>query len=374
MESFFLPERLLLGPGPSQVNPRVLGALSRPCIGHLDPEFIRFMDDLRKLLRLAFQTDNAVTFAVSGPGSAGMEFCFVNLVEPGDEVIVCVNGVFGGRMAENARRCGGKVTPVESEWGKPVDPDSVRKAIDANPGARVLAFVHAETSTGVRSDAAALCAMAKEKGILTIVDTVTSLGGIPVEIKKWGADASYSGSQKCLSAPPGLSPVTIGEDALKKIRSRKTPCQSWFGDLSLLLGYWEGGTKRAYHHTAPINALFGLHEALVMLLNEGLNESFTRHEKNHRMLVAGLEALGMKMAVDSAWRLPQLNAVFPGDFEEGALRERLLLEYGIEVGSGLGIFAGKLWRIGLMGHSSRHENVRRLLSALESCMGKKALI
>ncbi len=256
--------RTLMGPGPSDVHPRILEALGRTTIGHLDPQFIQMMDEIKKLLQYAFQTKNALTLPVSAPGSAGMEACFANLLEPGDKAVVCINGVFGNRMVENVTRCGAVAVTVNDDWGKPVDPDKVEAALKANPDAKILAFVHAETSTGARSDAKTLAALAKQYNCMTIVDAVTSLGGVELRVDDWGLDAVYSGTQKCLSCTPGLSPVTFSEQAAECIRNRKTPVQSWFLDMNLVMGYWGGGAKRAYHHTAPINALYGLHESLVL--------------------------------------------------------------------------------------------------------------
>ena len=270
INSFNPPLRTLMGPGPSDVHPNILAAMGRPTIGHLDPEFIRMMDEMKALIQYAFQTENELTFCVSAPGSAGMESCFVNLLEPGDKAIICVNGVFGTRMIENVIRCGAEAVRVDDAWGTPVSPDKLEAALKANPDAKLVAFVHAETSTGVQSDAKTLCQLAKQYDCLSIVDCVTSLGGIAIELDAWQADAAYSGSQKCLSCSPGLSPVSFSELAAKTIRERKTPVQSWFLDLNLLMGYWGEGAKRAYHHTAPINALYGLHEALLMLKQEGL--------------------------------------------------------------------------------------------------------
>ena len=364
--SFDPPHRRLMGPGPSDVHPRVSAALSRPIIGHLDPEFVRMMDELKSLTQYAFQTQNRLSMVVSAPGSAGMETCFVNLVEPGDKVIVCRNGVFGGRMLENVERCGGTAVLVDDEWGQPVDPNKLEEALRAHPDAKVVAFVHAETSTGVRSDAETLCRLAREHDCLTIVDTVTSLGGIPVLVDEWGVDAVYSGSQKCLSCTPGLSPVSFSERAVEAIQNRKTKVQSWFLDLTLVMQYWgNGSAKRSYHHTAPVNALYAMHEAMLMLREEGLENSWQRHRENHLRLKRGLENLGFRYLVDEAYRLPQLNAVFlPAGVNEAALRSRLLNEFNLEVGGGLGDLAGKIWRIGLMGHTARPEKVDYCLEAL----------
>lgn len=368
-ESFFPPQRTLMGPGPSDVSPRVLAALSRPTIGHLDPLFVGLMDEIKGLLQYAFQTQNELTLPISAPGSAGMEACFVNLISCGDTVIVCQNGVFGGRMRENVERCGAKAVMVEDSWGTPVDPDKVRDALKAHPEAVALAFVHAETSTGTRSDAETLCALAREFDVLSIVDTVTSLAGIPLKVDEWGCDAVYSGSQKCLSCVPGISPVTFSDRAVERINARTHPVQSWFLDMQLVMGYWGGETKRAYHHTAPVNALYALHETLVMLKDEGLEASFARHRRNHLALVAGLEAMGLAMIVDEPWRLPQLNLVrIPEGIDDATLRSELLRDFDLEIGAGLGALAGKSWRIGLMGHASRERNVITCLNALETAL------
>jgi alanine-glyoxylate transaminase / serine-glyoxylate transaminase / serine-pyruvate transaminase len=366
---FHPPQRVLMGPGPSDVSPRVLEALSRPTLGHLDPVFVSFMDEMKMLLKYAFQTDNELTMPVSAPGSAGMETCFVNLVEPGDKVIVCQNGVFGGRMKENVERSGGIAVMVQDEWGRAVDPQKLEDALKANPDARVVAFVHAETSTGAQSDAKTLVEIAHKHNCLTIVDAVTSLGGTPVKVDEWNIDAIYSGTQKCLSCTPGLSPVSFSPRAQEKIKNRKTKVQSWFMDLNLVMGYWGGATKRAYHHTAPINALYGLHEALVILQEEGLHNAWARHQTNHLALRAGLEAMGLKFVVPEAERLPQLNAIaVPEGVDEAAVRALLLSDYGLEIGAGLGAMAGKVWRIGLMGHASNPRNVRLCLNALDDVL------
>jgi len=374
--SFHPPVRTLMGPGPSDVDPRILEAISRPTIGHLDPVFISMMDDIQDLLRYAFRTSYKLTMPVSAPGSAGMETCFVNLVEPGDKVIVCQNGVFGGRMKENVERAGGTAVMVEDEWGRAVDPGKVEAALKANPDAKILAFVHAETSTGALSDAQTLAGLARDHDCLTIVDTVTSLGGSPLEVEDWGLDAVYSGSQKCLSCVPGLSPVTFSKRAVEVVTNRKSRVQSWFMDLNLVLGYWQGGSKRAYHHTAPINTLYALHEALAILREEGIEKSWARHRRNHNALKAGIEAMGLKFVVPEAERLPQLNAVsVPEGVDEAAVRAALLTEYNLEIGAGLGAMAGKIWRIGLMGFASNRSNVLLCLGALDAVLsGMKAPI
>lgn len=367
--SFIPPVRTLMGPGPSDVHPRILSALARPTIGHLDPMFVAMMDDMKQLLQYAFKTQNQLTIPVSAPGSAGMETCFVNLVEPEDKVIICQNGVFGGRMKENVERIGATAVMVENAWGEAVDPDKLRDALKANPDAKIVAFVHAETSTGACSDAKLLCEIAREHDCLTIVDAVTSLGGSPLEVDAWGIDAIYSGTQKCLSCTPGLSPVSFSERAIEKIKSRNKKVQSWFLDLNLVMGYWGGEGKRAYHHTAPINALYGLHEALVMLQEEGLENSWARHQRNHNILRAGIEAMGLEFIVKEQDRLPQLNAVtVPQGIDEALVRKRLLDEFNLEIGAGLGTLAGKVWRIGLMGYASRPDNILLCLGALDAIL------
>jgi alanine-glyoxylate transaminase/serine-glyoxylate transaminase/serine-pyruvate transaminase len=363
-----------MGPGPSDVPDRILEAMARPTIGHLDPAFVGLMDEIMELLQYAFQTSNPLTMPVSGPGTAGMESCVVNLVEPEDKVIVCQNGVFGGRLKEMASRCGADVILVEDEWGRAVSPDRLRNALEEHPDASLVGFVHAETSTGALSDAQSLIALAREYGCLTIVDAVTSLGGSPLHVDKWEADAVYSGSQKCLSCTPGLSPITMGPRAVERIQGRKKPVQSWFMDLTLVMSYWGSGQKRSYHHTAPINALYALHEALVMLHDEGIEQAWERHHQNHKALQAGLEALGLSYMVPDGERIPQLNAVrVPAAVDEARVRKRLLEEHQLEIGAGLGPMAGKIWRIGLMGHSSRPENVEHALHALGTVLVDEGL-
>jgi alanine-glyoxylate transaminase/serine-glyoxylate transaminase/serine-pyruvate transaminase len=360
-----------MGPGPSDVSPRVLAAMARPTLGHLDPAFIAMMDEVTALLRSAFLTGNALTMPVSAPGSAGMEACFVNLVEPGDKVIVCQNGVFGGRMKENVERCGGVAVMVQDDWGRAVDPQKLEDALKANPDTRIVAFVHAETSTGAQSDAKTLASIAHAHGCLTIVDAVTSLGGSSLKVDEWGLDAIYSGTQKCLSCTPGLSPVSVSARAQEKVAGRATKVQSWFLDLNLVMGYWGATAKRAYHHTAPINALYGLHEALVILQDEGLESAWARHRRNHLALRAGLEAMGLTFVVPDAERLPQLNAVtIPAGVDDAVVRGLLLADYSLEIGAGLGAMAGKVWRIGLMGHGSNPRNVRYCVAALEDVLGR----
>ncbi len=369
IRSFNPPIRTLMGPGPSDVHPRVLAAMARPTIGHLDPVFVSMMDELKVLLQYGFQTKNDLTIPVSAPGSAGMETCFVNLVEPGDKVIVCSNGVFGGRMKENVERCGGVAVMVDAEWGRAVDPQRVEDALKKNPDAKIVAFVHAETSTGAQSDAKTISAIARQYGCLTIVDAVTSLAGTPLKVDDWQLDAVYSGSQKCLSCTPGLSPVTLSPRAVERIKARKSKVQSWFLDLNLVMGYWGGAVKRAYHHTAPINTLYGLHEALVIMKDEGLEKSWARHTRMHGALRAGIEAMGLTFLVPEAERLPQLNTIrLPDGVDEAAIRQRLLNEFNLEIGAGLGALAGKVWRIGLMGYAANVKNVLFCLSALEATL------
>lgn len=374
MQSFQPPQRTLLGPGPSDVPQRILDAMARPTIGHLDPAFVGLMEEIKELLRYAFRTENSMTMPISGPGTAGMETCVVNLVEPGDKVIVCRNGVFGGRLQSMVERCGGTVVVVDDPWGRAVDPDKLKAALADHPDASLVAFVHAETSTGVLSDAETLAGIARDAGCLTLVDVVTSLGGVPVEVDGWGLDAVYGGTQKCLSIPPGLGPITMSDRALEKVKSRSTPVQSWFMDLNLVLGYWSGEGKRSYHHTAPVNALYGLHEGLLMLHEETLEKAWERHRANHVMLRDGLESIGLELAVPPAERIPQLNATtIPDGVDDAAVRRQLLEEYDLEIGAGLGALAGKVWRIGLMGYSSRPENVELCVRALGEVMAEQGV-
>ncbi|MFZ5501927.1 MAG: pyridoxal-phosphate-dependent aminotransferase family protein [Pseudomonadota bacterium] len=371
IKSFNPPQRILMGPGPSDVSPRVLGAMARPTLGHLDPLFVNMMDEMKVLLKYAFQTGNELTMPVSAPGSAGMETCFVNLVEPGDKVVICQNGVFAGRMKENVERCGGVAVMVQDDWGRACDPQKLRDALKANGDAKIVAFVHAETSTGASSDAKTLVEIAHEHGCLTIVDAVTSLAGSPLKVDDWKIDAIYSGTQKCLSCTPGISPISFSAAALEKIKNRKTRVQSWFLDLNLVMAYWGGATKRAYHHTAPVNALYALHESLVILQEEGLENSWARHHKNHLALRAGFEAMGLKFVVPEAERLAQLNAVaIPEGVDEAAVRGALLNDYNLEIGAGLGAMAGKVWRVGLMGHASNTSNILICLGALDDVLSR----
>ena len=359
-----LPHRLLLGPGPSPVPPRVLGAFAQPTIGHLDPAFLALMDEVRDRLRQVFGTRNEMTLAMSGTGSAGMETVMVNLVEPGDRVVVAVNGVFGGRLAEVARRAGGEVTTVETPWGRTVDRDALRAAI-AERGPRIVAVVHAETSTGALTPLDGLADEVHARDGLLVVDCVTSLGGLPVDIDAHGVDAAYSGTQKCLSCPPGLSPVTLGPRAVARLERRTHKVPSWYLDLTLLKSYW--GQERAYHHTAPINMLYALHEALAIVLEDGLPARYARHRDAHARLAAALGDLGLAFVSQDGYRLPMLNAITaPDGVDEAQVRRRLLEHHAIEIGGGLGAFKGKAWRIGLMGHGATAESVDRVVAALRA--------
>lgn len=369
MQSFNPPVRTLMGPGPSNVHPRILSAMARPTIGHLDPAFVGMMDEVKEMLKIAFKTENELTMPVSAPGSAGMEACFANLVEPGDKVIVCSNGVFGGRMKENVIRFGGVAVMVEDDWGTAVSADKLEQALNENKDAKIVAFVHAETSTGAMSDAKKLCEIAHKHDCLTIVDAVTSLAGSELRVDEWEIDAIYSGSQKCLSAMPGISPISMGDRAIHKLTNRATPVASWFLDINLVMGYWGEGAKRTYHHTAPVNTLYGLHESLVMMCEEGVENAWARHQTNHEFLRDGLEAMGMNYLVKKEDRLPQLNSVFiPQGVDEAAVRTTLLNDYNLEIGAGLGTLAGQVWRIGLMGHTSRKENITLCLAALKDVL------
>ena len=359
-------QRVLMGPGPSDVPPRVLQALSAPCIGHLDPAFLSIMNETQDLLRFLFETENELTIPVSGTGSAGMETCFVNLVEPGDDVAVCVNGVFGTRMCDIVNRLGGNLIRIDAPWGKTIDPNMVREAIKGrNP--KVLAIVHAETSTGVCQPLEDVKTIARDSGALFLVDMVTSLGGMPVALDKMGIDAAYSGTQKCISCPPGLSPVSFSPAAMDVLKQRKTQVSSWYLDMSMLNSYW--GNERKYHHTAPINMTYALREALRLIAEEGLEARFARHMLNHRALVAGVEAMGLSMLVAEGERLPMLNAIcIPDGADDLKVRKALLTDFSMEIGGGLGDLAGKIWRVGLMGHASRRKNVVLFLSALETIL------
>lgn len=359
-------ERLLLGPGPSNVPPEVMAAMTRPTLGHLDPDFLACMQSVRERLKQVFRTRNALTLAISGTGTSGMETALTNLVEAGERVVVVVNGYFGGRGVEMARRLGAEVAEVKFPWGQPADPAAVEKALASGKSA-LLYFVHAETSTGVRNDAAALAAAGRKHGALVVMDCVTSLGGLAVDVDGFGADVAFSGSQKCLGAPSGLAPVTFGERAVAKIAARKTPVPSVYFDALWLEKYW--GSERAYHHTAPIHMVYAFDEALRLVLEEGLEKRFARHVAAHRSLAAGLKAMGFDLLPPEAARLPMLNAVrLPDGLDEAALRRRLLTEHSIEVGAGLGELKGKVLRVGLMGVNANRGAVVRFLAAFEECL------
>ncbi|HTI50159.1 MAG TPA: alanine--glyoxylate aminotransferase family protein [Planctomycetaceae bacterium] len=361
------PKRILMGPGPSDTAARVLAALGAPTVGHLDPYFLQVMNETQSMLRQVFRTQNELTLAVSGTGSAGMEACVVNLIEPGDRMVVCVNGVFGGRMADVAGRAGAQVTTIERPFGEVFAPEQVAEAVQrVKP--KVLGIVHAETSTGARQPLEEISKIVHDAGALLLADTVTSLGGVPVEVDGWQLDAVYSGTQKCLSCPPGLAPVTFSPRAVAAIEARKTKVASWYLDMTMVRNYW--GQDRAYHHTAPINMNYALREALALVLEEGLENRHARHRRNHLALKAGLAALGLSYAVAEPHQLPMLNAVtIPAGVDDLKVRQQLLNEFGIEIGGGLGAMKGKTWRIGLMGETSTSRNVLLLLAALERCLG-----
>ena len=361
-------QRLLMGPGPSTVPARILQAIAAPTLGHLDPQYIGYMDETCEMIRQAYQTKNQLTFPVSGTGMAGMETILVNLIEPGDEAIVMINGVFGGRMKDNMERCGATVHAVEIPWGQSFTFQHFADAVKAHPNAKLLGVVHAETSTGALQDLSGVGDLLHDAGMLFAVDAVTSLGGHEVCVDAWGIDAIYSGTQKCLSCPPGLSPVSFSPRALERIEARTSKSQSWYLDVSMLKNYYTGGGGRAYHHTAPINMVYALREALAIVLEEGLQARFDRHREMHQLLRTGLEELGLKYIPDHS--LHTLNCVaVPEGVDEAAIRKRLLDEFDIEIGGGLGVFAGKAWRIGLMGESASKKNVLTLLAALKECMG-----
>lgn len=362
------PDRLLLGPGPSPVPAAVLQAQARSVVGHLDPWFLQVMDDIAGMLRQVFRTDNRLTFPVSGTGSAGMETAIVNVVEPGDTVIVGVNGVFGGRLADTARRAGAEVVTIDEDWGRVIDPQRVADALAAHPDARAVVLVHAETSTGAHQPLDEVGALVADSPTLLVVDAVTSLGGVPVEVDAWGLDVVYSGTQKCLSVPPGLAPITFSPKAEQVLDARTTPVRSWYLDVSAIRRYWGADAgQRAYHHTAPISALLGLHEGLRIVLEEGLEARWVRHQETGERLQAALVDRGLRLLAQDGHRLPQLTSMgWPDTVDEAARRRQLLDEHGIEVGGGLGTFAGSAWRIGLMGHGATHANVERLLDALDA--------
>ncbi len=361
------PQRVLMGPGPSAVHPRVLEAMGKPLLGHLDPAFLAIMDETRELLRAVFGTENELTIPVSGTGSSGMEAALVNILEPGDHAVVCVNGVFGGRMADIVERCGAHATLVEAPWGEIVPPEKVADALNETPNPKALAVVHVETSTGARQPLRETARLAHESGALFLVDSVTSLGGAPVDVDEIGIDICYGGTQKCLSCPPGLSPITFSERAVEAIQNRRSKVASWYLDMTLISKYW--GAERVYHHTAPISMIYALRESLRLVVEEGLKARYERHRLHSAALCAGLEALGLTLGAQEGYRAPMLIMVLiPDGVEDAAARRRLLEEFGIEIGGGLGAFAGKAWRIGLMGESCSRANVMRFLEALESIL------
>ncbi len=359
--------RVLMGPGPSDAHPRVLNAMATPLIGHLDPEFVGIMDDIKTMTQLTFQTKNELTFVVSAPGSAGMETCLVNLLEPGDEAVICTHGVFGGRMVDIAERCGAKVIRIDAPWGEAIDPQQVKEVLKTCKP-KLLAIVHAETSTGVLQPLEEISKMIHDVDALLVVDAVTSYCGTELKVDDWGIDAIYSGTQKCLSAPPGLSPVSFSDRAVTVLDKRKTKVQSWFLDLTLVKNYWSGA-NRTYHHTAPVSAMYALREAYRIVLEEGLENRWARHRENHFLLKDDLQELGIEFLVKEGFRLPMLNSVIiPNGVDDIAVRRKLLNEYNIEIGGGLGNLAGKVWRIGLMGESSTPNHVNMLIAALKKIL------
>ena len=368
LSNFNPPARILMGPGPSDAHPRVLKAMASPLIGHLDPAFVAMMDEVKSMVQQTFLTENELTFVVSAPGSAGMETCLVNLLEPGDECIICINGVFGGRMKDIAQRCGAIVHTIHTDWGQVTRPDQIKSALEQCPKPKLVALVHAETSTGALQPLEEISDLVHEAGALLMVDAVTSYCGVPLKVDEWNIDAIYSGTQKCLSAPPGLSPVSFSSAALKVLEERKTKVQSWFLDLSMVKNYW-AGAKRAYHHTAPVSSIFAMREALALVLEEGLENRWARHQRVHQYLKQELESLGFCYLVEEQYRLPNLNSVYlPEGVDELELRKRLLHEFNIEVGGGLGAFAGKIWRIGIMGESATFNHVNALIGALKQLL------
>jgi alanine-glyoxylate transaminase/serine-glyoxylate transaminase/serine-pyruvate transaminase len=363
--------RLLLGPGPSNLHPRVQEALSKPLVGHLDPQFLGVMDEMQEMLRRTFLTANELTLAVSGTGSAGMEAILTNLVEPGDQVLVCVNGLFGGRMSDIVERIGGVLHRIDRSWGEVFEPAEVLDALERHPEVRLVAIVHAETSTGAHQPLVEIGRICRERGVLFVVDAVTSLGGAELRVDDWHIDACYSGSQKCLSCPPGLAPVTLGPRAVDKLQQRSSKIVSWYFDFTLIQSYWSG-SRRSYHHTAPIAMNYALHQALALVLEEGLERRWQRHLRHSHALMSGLGALGLSPFAQKGHRLPMLNAVrVPPEWDEGAIRNELLRNHDIEIGGGLGSVAGSIWRIGLMGESARRENVMRVLSTLEEVLFRR---
>ena len=367
-----VPYRLLLGPGPSLVHPRVYRAMSQPVIGYMDPVFIQLLDDTQRPLRTVFRTENDFTMAISGTGTAGMEAAIYNVVEPGDTVVVCQNGYFAVRMTDMVRRCGGEVVLVEADWGKLIEPEQVEAALKGAEPVKVVAIVHGETSTGVLQPLEEISRLAHEHGALLLADAVTSLAGCELQIDDWGIDVCYSGTQKCLSAPPGMAPLTMSAQAMEAVAKRSEPVRSWYVDVSMLQNYWGGGTARAYHHTPPMTMLYALREGLRIVLEEGLEARIARHLRNARAFWAGVEAMGLALHVEEKHRLPPLTTVrVPEGIDEMAVRQGLLLEHNIEIGRGFGNLEGQVWRIGLMGYGSSEENVFALLYALETQLAKQ---
>ncbi|MBS3945727.1 MAG: alanine--glyoxylate aminotransferase family protein [Melioribacter sp.] len=370
MSSSFTPfNRILMGPGPSNVNPKVLQALSKPALGHLDPQFIGLMDEIKDLLRYTFKTENEATFVLSGPGSLGMEACLVNLIHPGDKVIVCVGGYFANRMTQIVEKIGGNLVTVKETWGRAIDPENLEHSLKQNPDTKVVAFVHAETSTGALSDIKTLSGIAHKYGAFVIADTVTSLGAVEVRIDEWKIDAAYSCSQKGLACVAGMSPITFSQHAVEFIKNRKIPVQSWFNDLNLLLSYWNGPGKRAYHHTAPSNQFYGLHEALLLLKEEGIENSWQRHKENSVKLILRLKELGLEPLVPENERIPNLLTIkIPHGVDELKVRTELLNKHNLEIGAGLGELAGKVWRIGLMGYNSNEKMIDYCIGAFKDVL------
>ncbi|MFC1554961.1 pyridoxal-phosphate-dependent aminotransferase family protein [candidate division KSB1 bacterium] len=371
---FDIQERVLMGPGPSNVNPRVLQAMGVPTIGHLDPEFLKIMDEVQDLLRWLFNTKNRLTMPISATGSAGMEATFANAFERGEKVLIGVNGVFGTRMTQVAKKFGQIPVIMDTGWGSVFEPEKIKEELDKYPDIKGVALVHAETSTGACQPLEEVGEICRDKGVIFLVDAVTSLGGIPVKIDEWNIDVCYSGTQKCLSCPPGLSPVTFSEKALEKMNNRQTEVESWYLDLSMLQKYWTTG-ERVYHHTAPINMIYAIHESLLILKEEGLDAIHARHKLNSKALLAGLEAIGIKPVVEEEFRLPELNSVYiPEGADDKKVRGDLLNRFGIEIGAGLGPLAGKIWRIGIMGQSSNQNNVVYFLASLEQILKETGIL
>jgi len=367
-----VPSRLLLGPGPSNVHPRVYRAMMAPVIGYLDPHFLQLLDDTQRPLRTLFRTENDMTIAISGTGTAGMEAAIYNVVEPGDTVIVCFNGFFGDRMAQMARRCDAEPVLVEAEWGRIIEPEQIEEALKANPGAKLVAIVHGETSTGILQPLEEISRIVHAHDALLLVDAVTSLTGCDLRIDDWGVDICFSGTQKCLSAPPGMAPLTLSPQAMEVVAKRKEPVRSWYVDVSMLRNYWGAGKARVYHHTPPMTMLYALREALRIVLEEGLETRIVRHRRHAQALWAGVEAMGLQLHAQEKYRLPSLTTVrVPEGIDEMTLRRGLLQEHNIEVGGGIGALQGQVWRIGLMGYNATAQNVLGLLYALETELARQ---